>query len=211
MLQLQKLDVLDADGAVLVYQRLVELCDGSHEEAQEILDNFNLQNELPCNFNTPSGFELFRASPFFSILEPGTDISLLKAICDEIVRFSAQESNQKIDEIYKSLVSKIQLLSITECKFLLLNWLLSLSMSDVSIFITIEELEGTGIPKGSGNVGPVDVVPMASNYNPGLLTCQLSGKSMHYVYSLRLIDCDQKPAIKLQSRQEKESVFQTIS
>lgn len=211
LLELQKLDILDADGAILVYQRFVELCDGSHEKAQRILDDYTLQ-KMPTapTYNESSRSQMLDSSPFYSILEPGSDISVIDSICDDIATFSLDlktmnqeslSSKQKMDDMYTQVISKVKQLTTTECEFLLLNWLLSLTMCDASIFITIQQLEG---------IGNTDFVPMGDKDIPGLFTSQRNGQKTLFIYSLRLIDCDGKPARKLKTREQKESVFQLV-
>jgi inositol-pentakisphosphate 2-kinase len=213
LLKLQELDILDADGAILTYDRLVELCAGSHEEAQSILDDCTLSKET-CDQN-----QLLKSSPF-SLFEndrmDNDDEVIIESICDSISAFrallmssdpEAPTSNQ-MNEFHMQVATKVKSLNIEGCCFLLQNWLLSLAMSDASIFITLQQIE----PTETGNISAgKGIVPIASNKDPGLLSFSADDKTTYLAYTVRLIDYDGKPASKLQSRHEKESPFCALS
>jgi hypothetical protein len=242
MVTLQELDVLDADGAILVYQRLVELCNGSHQQAQSLLDNVVVstrswlpnEGESTTTSSRRRTFSLLEASPFSL---PGDDdedddedcsstvVVVVASMCDDIATFRKLlitaapnlPSEQQMDDFHSRVRSKVQLLTVAECRFLLWNWLLSLTMCDVSVFITLQQREPaatldnitTTTRNFSGNTKVS--TPIASNGDPGLVTHSWNEKQIPFAYSVRLIDCDGKPPSKLRSRHKKESVFETLS
>jgi len=97
----QRLDILDADGAILVYQKLVELCQGSHRQAQQLLDTYSAaskqlqspQEQRGTSTTTTQSNDSFVAIDFFSWspLEPPQDCfscPAFVALMEEIHRFS---------------------------------------------------------------------------------------------------------------------------
>jgi hypothetical protein len=258
LLQLQRLDILDADGAILVYHRLVELYGGSHEDAERALDDYTTYSssrnsygatpKVAVNDESPSGIsslppDLLSASPFPLL---GLKSGMVNSLCLEIQRFrnlmegeginnedsSFSEprqlpSEEDMTRIRKECLRQIELLSTQESIYLLQNWLLSLSMCDVSLFVTLRpghqkeepDHEAT-IPfttRPGGVVYPpttssrTTIVHTADGKNPGLLVYHdVDGSSQTFYYTLKVIDCDNKPAKKLRSREEKESPFRLL-
>eukprot|EP00980_Cylindrotheca_fusiformis_P011897 scaffold2830_cov131-Cylindrotheca_fusiformis.AAC.18 len=210
LLKLQELDILDADGAIWVYNHLVELCGGSHEEAQELLDH---------GFTTePSEatFSLLEATPFSIPKDHGATSSVLAAMCENIAAFRQLlmklapnlPPQQQMDEYHELVRSQIPLLNSAECRFLLWNWLLSLAMCDVSMFITLQPIEPASAAQGSG----VPTVSPSGKGGSGMVTySSWNDKPIAFAYRVRLIDCYGKPSRKLKSRQKKEEAFDTLS
>jgi len=165
----QDLDVLDADGAILVYQRLVELCEGSHYQAQQKLDNY------VCGYDdehvkTPKDFKeeeeendsigkkhksVLAWSPFGKV--PDLNCSAFLNLCRELDQFAdrmkkAQGSTRPKDAIDTVLrecheisrancIREIENIRSPEaCVYLFQNWLLSLTYCDVSFFVTMQEV-----------------------------------------------------------------------
>ena len=166
--QFQQLDVLDADGAVLVYQRLVDLCEGSHKEAQRKLDQYSCSPVI-CNHQkieeSARGSALGKALQWSPLEFPKESACCpaFVALCQELDRFAgvvgeAQKSgefssnahnSQGLDKVLSEEHQASRLFSIQQtssikskeaCVYLLQNWLLSSIFCDVSFFVTIQEL-----------------------------------------------------------------------
>jgi inositol-pentakisphosphate 2-kinase len=214
LLKLQELDILDADGAVIVFQRLVELCGGCHKKAERKLDTLDLPKATSDHRD-----ELLNVSPF-EISRDALNIALL---CDEIAEFRQKldstaptlpPSNQ-LDDLRMRVIRRIESLSVEECQFLLLNWLFSLAMCDVSIFITFQVIQrASEVPNNADLSSHQERKPTlqttilgGADAGLGQFSCSVNSKTVSCAYNIRLIDCDRKPANKLRLRQEKELVF----
>jgi inositol-pentakisphosphate 2-kinase len=90
----------------------------------------------------------------------------------------------------------VKKLPVDACIFLLRNWILSLAMCDVSIYITLGLLNDDEDDERDCQTISITL---------------RNGTTHNFMYSLHLIDCDQKPAKKLEGRLEKEAVFQFFS
>jgi inositol-pentakisphosphate 2-kinase len=219
LLCLQMLDVIDGDGAVLVYKRLVSHCGGSHSEAEMALE----QNFMPPDVSLSSHGsswsdsrtqDLFACSPY---QQP--EDSHLRELLNEIQHFRTHLRHQRqsvfaVDEsiantFHSSCVYHVKLLSKESCVYLLSNWLLSLTMCDVSFFVTFHFCE----------VGDNDhlneemlMERHQTEEDGGLLVSRLEniwGSPNTVIrYEVKAVDCDPKPAIKLRGREEVEQNFQ---
>lgn len=197
----QNYDLLDADGAIYLYNILVHNhCEGSHESAQSLINNQH-HNSLP------------------------PDCHVLKEILTEIQTFrkslealkKAQEQNDMHNDwmtvSHKKVAELAGQLSKDSCVWLLKNWLLSLAMCDVSIFMTYKPVVGLGryistkdnSPKTQTESEP-GIVDIPIQYES--LACT-TGQSTNdcYVklyYSMKLVDVDPKPPSKLMKREKQE-------
>jgi hypothetical protein len=208
LLVLQKLDVLDVDGATYVYQRMVDkFCGGSHQHAQRLLDDVQLRDVRCGKPGTAGDVPLFEASPF-DLNEDGNDVivdgntcSALIECCTVIQEFQRELSRASpslpssacLDETRENVARIVDDLSFTECRFLLLNWLLSLATCDVSIFITLQERIIDDL---------TDTVP--------IIEVSVGDTIKQFMFCLHVIDCDRKPAKKLQNRSSKEAAFRLL-
>lgn len=208
LLTLQRLDVVDADGAILVYERLRELCG---DEADEILDS-------PSPLRTAGNRQhcILRKSPFRKPL----DCPALDSLVREIEYFSlrldtAQPSLVDLDASLERCKCHVGSLSREACVLLLKNWLLSLAMCDISFFLQLcpinsfEDLNEFGLgmadcPRKSGpKVDEPCVVRCQTERSPGVLVT----KERAFTYTLKVVDCDRKPAKKLRTRRDKEATI----
>ena len=212
ILSWQKLDIIDVDGAVLIYERLVDLCHGSHQEAQHLLDDIQL-NDLKgeacddSNNSDKTALPMLEASPFNNncLLEEKSQAII--RFCEEVQKFHHTLVNaghnlppgNVMDESNKKLYGIINELSLEECRFLLQNWLLSLMVCDVSIFISLKIIQEECQLTMAHNEA---MQPIHINYKE---------KQRYFVAQLRLIDCDQKPAKKFKKRKEKEKAFRFLT
>ncbi|CAB9511969.1 inositol 1,3,4,5,6-pentakisphosphate 2-kinase [Seminavis robusta] len=241
--QWQLLDLLDADGAILVYDRLVELCQGSHPEAQELLDALSIDAVAQAGGTAKTREEVLRGSPILLIPSTGAGPAF-STLCNEIRRFSdalrriqeeagAPNNDDKLLEFLqkehpRSRAICLKLISQMEskeaCCYLLQNWLLSLVVCDVSFFVTLQRMPPKGRTPGSSKGEKVCIVQKQSESSPGILeVCMPLSSNQRtdndvgglvlvalFQYEVKLIDCDQKPSKKLQSRGQKERVFQHL-
>jgi inositol-pentakisphosphate 2-kinase len=198
LLSLQKLDVIDGDGAVLVYQRLVALQEGCQERAEQLIDCVEEDATSKIPFH-----DLFSASP----IPPCQPSDTLTQFCDEIQAFSLllqdafpqTPSKEYIRERKSRVLALVNNFTIEQCRFLLQNWLLSLSVCDLSFFLIFargDDFSEKFIDDNEwSHVQQID--------QPG----RLLHHGNRFCYELKIIDFDRKPARKLRSRQKKEELF----
>jgi Inositol-pentakisphosphate 2-kinase len=213
LLKWQKLDILDVDGAVLVYERLVQLCE-TKEAALDLVDQIRIE-DVKCtgeDLGSSCVFPMLEASPFecgqMSTEEKETLRRFCRCIYDFRERLQSVGSNSDrtpvdtavMDSSRDKLLKMIQQeLSLSACAFLLRNWLLSLMMCDVSIFVTLQEhpeTNGETSLRGSSR----NVVEICDQ-----------GVTRRFRFSLHVIDLDPKPAKKLHNRAKIESAFQFLN
>lgn len=216
LLPLQKLDILDADGAILLYDRLVQLVGGSRDDAERLLDDTIPGTPLQDTKTTSILHPLLLNSPLSPLKG---SCATMNSLCEEIESFarrldSALPSLPPEEEMESARLGALRLLeelSVQECCFLLQNYLLSLAMCDVSFFITIyptstaaaEHLEEQTI-----RARPFSVISKQEQDKPGMIAfggdVSAGIERGVYLYEIKVIDCDRKPAKKLRLRREKE-------
>jgi inositol-pentakisphosphate 2-kinase len=205
----QKLDIVDVEGAGLIHERLIQLCDGSYKKARSQIDNIQLK-DLKKSFHAEATSSrtlppLLELSPFdCDNLSEESSTMMLIEFCQAVYDFKntlehahpdlpdANVMNTKREEF----LVMVKKLPVDACLFLLRNWILSLAMCDVSIYITLGLLN--------------DDEDEERDCQTMSITLR-NGSTRNFMYSLHLIDCDQKPAKKLEGRLEKEAVFQFFS
>eukprot|EP00540_Astrosyne_radiata_P018268 CAMPEP_0116856676 /NCGR_PEP_ID=MMETSP0418-20121206/20070_1 /TAXON_ID=1158023 /ORGANISM="Astrosyne radiata, Strain 13vi08-1A" /LENGTH=361 /DNA_ID=CAMNT_0004490155 /DNA_START=123 /DNA_END=1208 /DNA_ORIENTATION=+ len=205
--QLQTLDILDADGAVLVYEHLVRLCNGSNNLAESLLDDIPQDLCLPHWHHQKQHLE---ASPFHL---PPNGCHSLDRLLELYHRFQeplsvwlsdlpGNSSEKKMDSIQKACVECVLSLSEDACLYLLRNWLLSLVMCDVSVFVTIcPQTETLGVVPHERTW---KVVQRQQEAAPGIIT---SGE-VSWRYTIKVVDCERKPSRKLQGRGKAEEAIE---
>jgi len=158
ILRIQKLDILDGDGAVLVYRRMVqEILRSSirsnedwnpEDEAERLVDT--LGQVSSCI--TPPVHELLDASP---LVPPEGCSKGLANLCDYVQNFRehilhrgatsgaerdadrADGEASSLDEAHEIASRLVDALNAQDCRYLLQNWLLSLAFNDLSFFVTL--------------------------------------------------------------------------
>jgi len=163
ILSIQQLDVIDGDGAVMIYERLVQLCNESNVEAEALLDEALL---VPSDEFTTDAVEKKQSDGYHIAIEssPYTfphQCKSLRSLLDEIEKFdkymrdhhlqikegkavhdhhNGNENNDLdesiVDAAHIRSMEHVNHLSKEGCIYLLQNWLLSLVLCDVSFFIT---------------------------------------------------------------------------
>lgn len=180
LLSLQKADIIDVDGANLIYDRLVQIC-GSKDEADT-----SLIITAPCAMSTSKDDIIPLPKP----LCPALSIFL-----DEIFSFSVGNSlsDDQMDEAWNRCSKLISSLSRDACIWLLQGWLISLSACDASIMLSIDFFDQTTTRQ--------EVQQTQSSNGSFLYDDKL------VCYLIKLIDIDSKPTSKLRNRKLKERIF----
>ena len=207
LLELQKLDILDGDGAVLVYERLVHICRGSHADAMALLDaDPDLPNEQRHSMIGGSPFDVSgECSNLHDLVRRVNELSAV------LGSSSPSLPSDFMDATRHEALLLVDNLSLPECVYLLQNWLLSLSMCDVSLFVTFHitnEPKGTQLTNRRTENGRLRVLRVQSGETAGILDVPWPG-ILHY--RMKLIDFDKKPAHKLQRRLQKEECLDGIA
>jgi hypothetical protein len=215
ILQWQKLDVLDVDGAVLIYQRLIDMCQ-SEKVAQELLDQIQLEDIKGDDDyeDTKLAVPMLELSPYRCDRMPVVEQETLRKFCQTTLVFrnwltdaffessgELPSDTAYLDHTRNVLLEMIQFdLSSMACTFLLRNWLLSLMMCDVSIFMTVEECPDT------------DNRELLQEESIGnIITISHDNVTKTFRYNLNVIDVDPKPAKKLHGRSQAETAFRFLS
>jgi hypothetical protein len=188
---MQLFDVVDADGAVLIYERWVNICDGNLAEADKLLDQ--IPDEVASN---QSGSAYLKASPF-----PRPQSTVLHQLLLEIERFAQTSASdqQSLDQAYHRTRALVNDLAKPDCIFLLQNWLLSLAMCDVSLMIALSPVDGAMLSE----TDDWSCKRLQDEKNCGALTCGCN----EWVYAIKVVDSDNKPASKLRERGKKEALI----
>jgi len=241
LLALQLLDIVDADGAISIFNRLVELCDGSTDQAEGMLDIYccnaiDCDKEFSLEGKGDSSGRLFQkadadavgavrnidelliASPYKCPSCPA-----LNDLLREISRFRTlvdfrREDDFFLDESHRRASKCIDSLSKNGCLYFLGNWLLSLGMSDVSFFVTIEPISRKEVSDKCVSCDGLVNEPCLdqSKSNAGVVSLMLQHTLAHidgddsaslvsFAYALKLVDYDPKPALKLRQRDKIEA------
>ncbi len=211
LLSMQLLDVIDGDGAIRVYDRLVHLCDGSNLKAEELLDKAMLhvdktlteKSRLCGNDNLAiSPYELPNCSILHKLIEE----------MDNNKGIQSQQSENDRNSSHKLCVQLVDQLSQEGCIYLLQNWLLSLAMCDVSFFVTFQCLPGDDNEQCiMEECQSIDNGGILIYYGDEKEEEALFGtRTMMIHYEVKVVDCDAKPAKKLRSRRQVEDKFQFI-
>lgn len=196
LLLLQQLDLIDGDGAVEVYNRLVELCGGSVEKAEELIDGYS----------STEGFRRSEVDFAFQITKP--HCSALDSYCSESNKFKSIIENGSfsdvvLDDSYAKAINCVKRLSREGCVWLLEHWLISLCACDVSVMACFERTYSTISQSLSTSLQGVA--------KSGSLHVNVQdGTSIDFRYSLKVADTDPKPARKLRTRFDKESIFHLV-
>ena len=211
LLQFQELDILDADGATLVWERLVHLCGGSESQAETVLGTFEISDASTGSQESP-----LQSSPF----KLDCDATNLASLCKEFAQFrcflegnlQGSASHRRLDEEHNRAKKKVNSLMLEECKYLLLNWLLSLAMCDVSLFITLRGMRSTiEKPEDISNPRVQTQRSEGAHTELGNVSYSTGAQTVSFAYDVKLIDCDRKPASKLRQLHEREKAFRRLN
>jgi Inositol-pentakisphosphate 2-kinase len=197
VLTLQKLDLLDTDGAILVFRRLVRLCDGDEETAEALLNDFP---DEWTKGSDPITIPLLEKCP----LPIPKESDALASLCDQLAEAAqgfetdTTESPQNVQKVRQTVDS----LSLDECRYLLQAWLISLTMCDITFFLHLQRHVTSNIVPEYDDIRVLSLqqpnVPGRISFSPGKTELE---------YMLKTIDVDRKPASKVRSRYSKEQQF----
>jgi inositol-pentakisphosphate 2-kinase len=214
LLSMQLLDAIDADGAIKVYERLVHLCDGSNSKAEELLDKAMLcvqsdgveqRSKKPLllhenNLTATSPYDLPNCASLHILLE-------------EINKFQPHHPDTDVNAFHARCIQMVGQLSQEGCIYLLQNWLLSLTMCDVSFFVTFQchlLTDDTQCP--TEELQSIDHGGIMRYYEKEGQEQRVSNGTHTMIhYEVKVVDCDAKPAKKLRKRKEVEDKFQFIT
>lgn len=203
----QSLDIIDGDGAVLVYQRLIALCGGSQTEAEE-----DLEQQYKSSDDTIDESLSFTPPPM-------ANCHHLHKLIDEIQQFKSHIDRQKQDgrsvdetianEYHSSCTDHVQNMSKESCIYLLRKWLLSLTLCDISFFVTfnllfvkdIDNSEQESLIESNQTVGKAGMFVCEFNDIPIIPKAVVQ-------YEVKVIDCDPKPVTKLRNRENVEKLYE---
>ena len=225
IVSMQKLDVIDGDGAAMIYDRLVYLCKGSNFEAEKLVDEAILAPQdgsgISINGTTSLGLSPYTINKCDNTKNANEGERSIDNLLQEICHFRAYlcKNMQKgscpdeyvMNASHAKCVESVSNLSKKECIFLLQNWLLSLSICDVSLFITFQFFADQDHTISDS---------YQSCENGGIMSCLLQGygplqgnelsAAIGVQYKVKVVDCDPKPARKLGARGEAENKFHFI-
>jgi len=195
LLQMQLLDITDADGAVLVYNHLVELYDGDHAEAENAVDNVD-----GYIASKPLQSGCLKSSPFQKPICESLDrlLSKVEAFADP-----TSKEQSELDGIYHQSADIIKTLSKSACIFLLQNWLLSLAMCDVGVLIVLAPVDGD---QSTTDITASKNLQLQGESSPGIMECD----GNKWVYSVKIVDCGNKSAISLRKLEKKEQYIEKL-
>jgi len=212
LLRLQKLDIIDADGAILIFNHLLELYHGDFDAVNRVL------SEQPVLISTndrqsKQGPRILE-SPF-----KDPNCPTLKALTDEIQNFAKNLIHNQMDKTamdlaYERAITCVTHLSKEASVFLIQNWLFSLAISDVSLFVSIRRADGFQSPHDWPSIEDEKhcILCPQSDIGPGLVgkLTMVDGKQdfQKWAYSIKLVDCDNKPVSKLECRAKEETMIQ---
>lgn len=132
---LQRLDILDADGAIILYNRVVYMCKGSFEEADCLIEQVTPRGEQG------SVHPLLQSSPVGMSHVSEETVVCLREYCNMVQEFEESLQIDHLDEIHlnasrQDAIAWIERAPLDVCVYLLQNWLFSLLICDVSLFVT---------------------------------------------------------------------------
>ena len=220
----QRLDILDGEGVIWIYHHLLQHYhpgsdmshdtnekrkENEHNETMEFIIQHHIENITPyCLRDIQSlpdiwdeddiqHHQLLETSPFRRPDSPSLDrfLSLLSDYARQMdgTNIRSQQSISMEESEYRSLCqSLISSLTTDDCIYLLRNWLLSLTMCDVSIMVRL-----TNVPQR-------EFTRLQVPTDTRFMDCHQTDET--WWYSIKLIDCDNKPAQKISTRHTKEKL-----
>lgn len=236
LLVLQQLDIIDTDGALAVFNRLVELSGGKIDEAEKDLDCYccdvtgndfcDSDHQCTSDRSNPGSTgldieQILAASPYKRPKCPS-----LTNLLEEILSFRRNFGRRCgdldfLDSCRRSPLRCVDALSKEGCLFLLGNWLLSLGMCDVSFFVTFRRVAPDNEASARKSLSHSSVVSetrtssLQTDGEHGEVCVKAPGSSSRacrrtnrYAYSVKVVDCDPKPARKLRGREKSEALVE---
>jgi len=137
----KKFDILDVDGAILIYEHLLFLCDGEADKADNLID-VEYQDVIDKVQNgdlDQSGFLGMNSSQLHHAI--GTCSKEYNTFVEELCR---NFDHQLLNETYMSACTLVKSLNSCDCARLLGNWLISQALVDLSFFVCIQKSPSKG-------------------------------------------------------------------
>ena len=213
LLALQKLDWIDADGAIVLYEILKsKLPSKSVADIHALIDNiYGVPNEKEAarRFHTMSNklaTQMIRSNP--TPLPDSCGAPLMNLI-DFITRFRSESCRKQrlssfdLEEVHADCIRMAESLNVDEIIYLLRTWLLSLAMCDVSFFVSLQ-----AVPSFSTIESYLQSNKQQREGNEAWGLVALANAS--FFYQIKVVDCDAKPASKLATRRKKEEIFNRV-
>ena len=197
----QKFDFIDTDGAILIWNHLVQLCDGNLNKAE------NLVNQYQGRIKKIDDIMMESKS---RIEQNG-----LSALCNRIASFREEIKNVQADEkflskAYKETSELIGHLNKEESVQVLATWLLSLSMCDLSFFVTLSP-GTTSYTTCTSNLSSESIFSTQTEDSLGSVVISHKGSApAKYFYNVKVVDCEMKPSRKLRNREQSEAVMDDL-
>lgn len=204
----QTLDFIDTDGATLIWNHLVQLCDGDFDKAETLVDQYQGRIQTIDDIMKD---------------ENGNGIN---ALCDKISSFREEMQNihvgekkkdsdetHLLDKAFRETSELVGHLNKEESVQLLATWLLSLSMCDLSFFVTLSPVP---TPITTSSLSMETGTWSQTEDAPGCLAISHGGSSIgtinfaKYFYNVKVVDCDMKPCRKLRNRKQVEAVMDDL-
>jgi inositol-pentakisphosphate 2-kinase len=167
----KKFDILDLDGAILIYDHLLFLCNGETDKAEHLIDDeyqdivHKIQNgDLDQqSFVKMNSIQLHHAM--------GTRSNEYNTLIEELGRdFDSNLLNEK----YEYARTLVKHLNEYDCARLLGNWLISQALVDLSFFVCIQKSSSKGIIHYEIKVVDYDSKPSKKLRNKAIFEQKLS-------------------------------------
>ena len=229
LLLLQKLDLLDTDGAMAVYHRLIQLCDNNETMAESYVDTSIEWMDNVCPDTTESDTDtmhipqLLKHSPIqlpkmhANIVQLCSEVDAVQSLLQTSHTMSSMSFLEDMNIIQRRAKTVIENFTIEECCYVLQLWLFSLSMCDVTFFIHFHFLPAPTNPdtgpdrnNHSSNTDPtrlrIKSLQSHADDTPGCIEFynDTTNEYKYIQYQIKVIDIDRKPAHKIRSRYVKE-------
>ncbi len=176
---LQKMDVLDVEGAALVMRRLVALCDGKEDEALALLEVAEL-SALPHHE---------------SMTEGRKTVCVSSALVQRLEALLVVGKEGDLDAQHEAAKAAVGAFSTEECVVLLQRWLVSLGACDCSLMLSLRREPGRREARAQTTTSPGQL--FYSN-------CSEGGGGM-LSYFLQVVDLGPKPPTKILSKADMEA------
>ncbi|EWM22690.1 inositol-pentakisphosphate 2-kinase-like protein [Nannochloropsis gaditana] len=219
LLSLQRLDVLDVEGAGAVMERLVELCGGEEAAAQALLQEEVLQARLLRTGAEEEGPGGESMSAMARRLEAALGLGPCGArggsgkgsTCE------GEPAGFVLEQQHKEALATVQRLSQAECLFLLHRWLIALGASDCSIMLAIRRCpDEAALPltrfspvlgQDASSLQPLESFCQSAS-EPGLLSFRPTPPAqggrergaVRLAYAMHVVDLGPKPPTKVLSK-----------
>lgn len=188
---MQKLDLLDSEGAAVVYARLVEVL-GSMERAMELLEEKMISSVDPdlCELIESQSFECGQSNECLSFARTLFALRLSPQMNEAERRIQLTRAFEAVGRA-----------SAEQCLYVLQLWMLALIAKDASVMVTVRRIRASALPLPGRQVGDMWVSPQSPTHcgtvyhNLKLHNCDTGCAG--FVYTVGLIDLGLKSLDKV--------------